>query len=167
MQDMIQAKHVYRVMRIALSATILVLALFLFYRFRLVSITPGCDSAAPEYFHVERVIADRFPMWRDRLDIGDVVVYEALDVNDARVRYFAAVGAGPGDAIENRGDRLWVEGEASDYPAVDAATGHDVVPEGFYLLFNTNPASELADSRVYGFVDRRAIFGRVGAVLPF
>ncbi len=163
---MLDAKSVYRFVRIGLTVAIVVMVLFLYYRFRFVSITPGCDSVAPDFTNVTRVIVDRFPLWRGHLERGDIVVYEAL-VGEKRVRHFAAVAAMPGEVVDNRGGKLHVEEEPTNFPAVKAADESDRVPEGMYLLFNTNPRSSIPDSRAFGFVNGRAIHGRVGAVVPF
>lgn len=164
---MIEAARVYKILRFGLLGVTMLLVATLAYRYRIVTVTPFCDTVAPNLTGAERVLVDRWPMWRGGLELGDLVAYELLLADDTRARYFGAVAAIPGATIENRDGVLWVDGEATDFPAVPAVEGTSRVPEGRYLLLNTNPRSMLADSRNFGFVDRRAIFGRVGVALPF
>jgi signal peptidase I len=167
---MIEPDRVLRISRRVLLAATAAALLALFFRYRFVSVTPGCDSLAPRYLSPGRVLADRLPLldlplFDDRIEQGDVVVYQAM-VGDRRVTRLAVVGAIPGDRVEVRGDRLWIRGEETEYPVVPPeATG--TMPESRYLLFNTNPGSSIADSRIFGRVDERALVGRLAAVLPF
>lgn len=164
---MIEAARVYRILRFGLLGVTMVLVVSLAYRYRIVSVTPFCDTVAPNLTGADRVLVDRWPMWRDRLELGDLVAYELLLADDRRARYFAAVGATPGATLENRDGKLWVDDVPTEFAEVPIADETPRVPEGMYLLLNTNARSMLPDSRNFGFVDRRAIFGRVGVALPF
>jgi len=158
--------RIQRVLRIGLLIAIAGSMLFLGYRFRFVTLTPGCDTMLPDYLNVSKVVVDRLPVMRGTLSRGEVVAYESL-MGDRRVRCLAAVGALPGDALRNAASTLWIDGSPSPYAAVRVADEHERVPEGRYLLFHENRDSAFPDSRRFGFVDRRAILGRVGATVPF
>jgi len=167
---MLEPNRILRISRWGLLAATALCALALLYRFRFVNVTPGCDALAPEIAMPRRVLVDRLPVlnlpiFDDALARGDVVVYNAR-VRDRTVTHLGVVGAVPGDEIERLDDGLRVSGiDAPLPPAPEEVKGR--VPPRSYLLFNRNPHSTVPDSRVFGWIDERAILGRLAAVVPF
>ena len=121
---------------------------------------------------------------------GDIVVFRSPESGQRLVKRVIGL---PGDVVEMRGERLWLNGRALDYapapaasPATVAATerlggishavqflpgqpalrsfGPVTVLPGRYLVLGDNRDNS-HDSRYFGFVDRDLIAGRVPAVV--
>jgi signal peptidase I len=119
---------------------------------------------------------------------GDVVVLESPDPEDDSKILLKRVVAGPGDRVEVRGGKLWLDGVAvpierradGDYeilPGSGAGVAHRVelangggpdlpelvVPPGQYLVMGDN-RGDSRDGREFGFVPRENILGRAARV---
>jgi signal peptidase I len=121
---------------------------------------------------------------------GDIVVFDPPGTKD---RYVKRVVGVPGDTLEMRDNRLFVNGRPAEYqllpgegadhlegveavagrthalmlsrePGGAASFGPTVVPAEHYFVLGDNRDNS-ADSRYFGFVSREKIAGRVGRVL--
>lgn len=121
---------------------------------------------------------------------GDIVVFDSEAADKRLIKRVIGV---PGDVVELKNNRLYINGEAARYSAVTEAGGtlrldeaiagfaHRMqvnkrfqsaaasfgpltVPSGHYLVLGDNRDNS-ADSRVIGFVPRREIVGRSGGVV--
>jgi signal peptidase I len=120
---------------------------------------------------------------------GDIVVFDSEAAGNRLVKRVIGL---PGDVIELRANRLYINGVAAQYSAVMEAEGmlqleeevagfvhrmqvagvrHGAadfdpvtVPAGHYLMLGDN-RDHSADSRVIGFVPRGEIVGRSGGVV--
>jgi len=131
----------------------------------------------------------RLSTWSDP-QRGDIIVFRSPADGKRLVKRVAAV---PGDVIEMRNDRLFLNGQPASYEASDAVTGksalvfdetvagrtHPVmicpskpalrsfgpvrVPAGRYFVIGDN-RDESFDSRYFGFVARDVIVGRATTV---
>ncbi|MGA2220596.1 MAG: signal peptidase I [Verrucomicrobiia bacterium] len=131
----------------------------------------------------------RLSTWSDP-QRGDIIVFRSPADGKRLVKRVAAV---PGDVIEMRNDRLFLNGQPASYEASDAVTGksalvfdetvagrtHPVmicpskpalrsfgpvrVPAGRYFVMGDN-RDESFDSRYFGFVARDVIVGRATTV---
>jgi signal peptidase I len=115
------------------------------------------------------VVADSWAYLRAKMpERGDVVVFSFPARPGAR---FAKRVIGlPGERLEGRGDRVYVDGRSLDEPYLNsnynrasAVNWSYTVPEDSYFVIGDNrDASE--DSRIYGAVPRESIFGRVRVI---
>jgi signal peptidase I len=131
----------------------------------------------------------RLSTWSDP-QRGDIIVFRSPADGKRLVKRVAAV---PGEVIEMRNDRLFLNGKPASYEAADAVTGksalvfdetvagrtHPVmicpskpalrsfgpvrVPAGRYFVMGDN-RDESFDSRYFGFVARDVIVGRATTV---
>jgi signal peptidase I len=101
---------------------------------------------------------------------GDIIVYEIIDKGRRRVLCKRVIGL-PGEKIEIRAGRIFINGLACDIPGMPDgivyANGGDfgkegqpvAIPVGFYYVLGDN-SSESFDSRQHGPVDTRDIKGK-------
>ncbi|WP_164215039.1 signal peptidase I [Virgibacillus sp. YIM 98842] len=105
----------------------------------------------------------------------DVVVFHANEQDD----YVKRVIGTPGDRIEYRNDKLYVNGEyveeeflesyklaSSSVPftedfTLEELTGETEVPDGKLFVLGDNRQDSL-DSRSFGFIDQETVVGKVG-----
>ncbi|TMV45140.1 signal peptidase I [Paenibacillus mesophilus] len=105
-------------------------------------------------------------------DRGDVVILKDPDMQSVDRQYLVKrVVATPGDKVEIRGGKLYVNGEAvsepyTDIKIEDGDRGPIVVEEGRYFVMGDN-RHQLAskDSRTFGTVPEKAIQGRAEFIL--
>jgi signal peptidase I len=128
-------------------------------------------SMAPALLTGDRVLVDlrcyglRSPFGADHLfewgtvRRGDVVVFAAPDDGARLVKRVAGL---PGDRLEIRHGRLWLNGEAAE-DAPGLGLPPTVVPPRHYFMMGDNRSGSL-DSRAFGCVPRGDIAGRVRAV---
>lgn len=103
---------------------------------------------------------------------GDVVILKDPDMQSVDRQYLVKrVVATPGDKVEIRGGKLYVNGEAvsepyTDIKIEDGDRGPIVVEEGRYFVMGDN-RHQLAskDSRTFGTVSEKAIQGRAEFIL--
>ncbi len=97
---------------------------------------------------------------------GEIVVFEYP--KDPSIHYIKRVVGLPGDTVEVRDKKLYVNGELQEEPYVQYVRsfpgpgddfGPEVVPDGKYFCLGDN-RDESYDSRFWGFVDRSAIVGK-------
>lgn len=117
----------------------------------------------------ERVLADRAIYRRSEPQRGDIVVFAAPTAPDRT--FIQRIAGLPGDRVEIRSGRLLINGVIQDQPPFDqivyenfdkfAPIGQEItVPEdSYYMLGDTSISSN--DSRVWGFVPKKSIQGKV------
>ncbi|SDC77918.1 signal peptidase I [Terribacillus halophilus] len=105
----------------------------------------------------------------------DVIVFHATEDED----YVKRIIGMPGDSLEVRNDRLFVNGEyrpehyLEDYRddvegqltcdfTLEDVTGRTTVPEGMLFVMGDNRRESL-DSRSFGFIPIKRVVGKVGA----
>ena len=127
-------------------------------------------SMFPTIKSKERIVADLLAYKTKAPGRGDIVVYELLDKGKRRLMCKRTVGL-PGEEIEIRSGKVYINGLTTDIPELPAGTtysnagdfgkaGQPVrIPEGFYYVLGDNPAASF-DSRQHGPVDGRDIKGK-------
>lgn len=151
---------------------VVALAIFLLVRhFLFAPVSVEGDSMVPTLHDNDRLILNKVA----DIDRFDIVVFDAPD--EPGKQYIKRVIGVPGDMVEMRDDRLYVNGEEvpeeylnSEYFTIDETdqftedfnlailTGQDVVPEGHYFLMGDNRINS-KDSRYFGFVKDSHITG--------
>lgn len=129
-------------------------------------------SMEPTLHDTDRLILNKM----SNLERFDIVVFPAPD--NEKDKYIKRIIGIPGDRIEYREDKLYLNGEyieekyLPDYSESDSlyyATGNfslqsllgtEVVPEGKYFVLGDNRMNS-RDSREFGFVDGDAMVGKV------
>ena len=100
----------------------------------------------------------------DPLQRGDIVVfYYPADPTKSYIKRIVGL---PGEAIENRGGKVLVNGNALDEPYVTPANNRVMsaraeihVPTGSYYVIGDNRDNS-NDSRMWGSLERRFIYGK-------
>lgn len=136
------------------------------------ALVPVADEAMAPYLRSgDRVLSDNTAFWEDPPGRNRLASLEAPD--GVAVRF---VIAGPGDTVEGRDGRVYVNGQPCDGEGRDAkglACGLELIwqgpgaadfapltlpADGFWVMATSKDA---ADSRVWGAVDRERFFGQV------
>ncbi|MDQ0271354.1 signal peptidase I [Cytobacillus purgationiresistens] len=115
------------------------------------------------------------------IDRFDRVVFDAPDKDERYVKRIIGI---PGDEIEMKDDKLYVNGEVYEEPYVkkeyrlldnkttadftlDELTGKKTVPEGYYFVLGDN-RKKSHDSRRFGFITEESLIGEVKfRIYPF
>lgn len=140
-----------------------VIKTFLFQAFYIPS-----GSMEPTLQIGDRVLVNKLSYRFGEIDRGDLVVFSRPDLapgTEAAVRdLIKRVIALPGETVESRDGRIFVDGEAIDEPYLPRGTLSDnvpkqVVPEGRVWVMGDN-RSNSRDSRVIGTIDVETIHGK-------
>jgi signal peptidase I len=113
----------------------------------------------------DKVVADKVTWHFNGIHRGDVVVFERpLNVRGDTDHLIKRVVALPGQTVEIRDERLWIDGEAQDEPYVDPGTemldfGPVEVPDGHLFMMGDNRDGS-TDSRVFGPVSEDLVVGK-------
>lgn len=127
-------------------------------------------SMSPTIKPKERIMVDLKAYSRHGPDRGDVVIYESFE-NDKRKLTCKRIVGLPGEELEIRGGKIYIDGMAVAMPGLPeevvyvnggefGESGKPVkIPGDFYYVLGDNPAVS-KDSRQHGPVDRRDIKGK-------
>lgn len=120
------------------------------------------ESMLPTIEVNDKVVVTNFSYWFEGPQRGDVVVFKyPLDTKKDYIKRCIGV---PGETIEFRDSKLYVNGELVEEPYLpEGLTFEDygpvVVPEGQYFMCGDN-RNNSADSRAWGFLDEKLIIGK-------
>ncbi|MCB9934901.1 MAG: signal peptidase I [Planctomycetes bacterium] len=166
-------------LRILLALVTVVLAVYIFMSYAIYTV-PG--EYRPTSNKIQSPISDVQPgdtlvllnlnLWREPR-LGDIVIYDHPDPKDGAPRQLIGRVAGlPGETVQRAGPTMQV-GErlplAVGFPLgqdVQINDG-DVIPEGRYLVVTDTDAIAYADSRDFGYIERRAMQKKVIFNLAF
>lgn len=129
-------------------------------------------SMEPTLREKEWLFVNKFSFLIGHPDRGDVVILKDPDMQSVDRQYLVKrVVATPGDNVEIRGGKLYVNGEAVSEPYTDIRIedgdrGPIIVEEGRYFVMGDN-RHQLAskDSRTFGTVPEKAIQGKAEFIL--
>jgi len=120
-------------------------------------------SMQPMLMDQERIFVNRFIYQFTGVSRGDVVVFRyPRDVNKSFIKRVLAV---PGDEIEIRAGKIYLNGRRLDEPYVPPefldkrSYPRTIVPPGRYFMLGDHRNSS-NDSRNWGFVEKRLIYGK-------
>lgn len=128
------------------------------------------ESMVPTIEVNDKVIVTNFSYWFNEPQRGDVIVFKYP--NDTRVDYIKRCIGLPGETVEFRDSRLYINGEPVAEPYLPEDLTFDdygpvTVPEGQYFMCGDN-RNNSADSRAWGFLDRKLIIGKAQCIYwPF
>lgn len=118
-------------------------------------------SMAPDFSDGEMVKIDENVYQKSVPNRGDVIAFKFEYALEARVKRVAAI---PGDQLSFEADKLLINrqsvGTAAYNPKVWPPGETITVPADMYFVLSANLAGG-EDSRQWGYVERRAILGRV------
>ena len=118
----------------------------------------------------DKVVVTNFSYWFDGPDRGDVVVFHYP--LDTKKDYIKRCIGEPGDVIEFKDSKLYVNGVLTEEPYLPEGLEFDdygpvEVPAGSYFMCGDN-RNHSADSRSWGFVEEKHIVGKAQFVYwPF
>ncbi|EDL64064.1 signal peptidase I [Bacillus sp. SG-1] len=132
------------------------------------------ESMMPTLEDGNKLVVNKIGYQVGELHRYDVVVFHANEDED----YVKRIIGLPGDTVEYKDDKLYVNGKAQEEPYLDKfkeemvgtkltgdftleeITGKQTVPEGMVFVLGDNRRSSM-DSRYFGFVDQDQIVGKV------
>lgn len=128
------------------------------------------ESMVPTIEVNDKVIVTNFSYWFEGPERGDVIVFRyPLDTKKDYIK--RCIGL-PGETIEFRDSKLYVDGQMVEEPYLPEGLvfedyGPIEVPEGQYFMCGDN-RNHSSDSRVWGFVEKRFIIGKAQVIYwPF
>jgi signal peptidase I len=120
-------------------------------------------SMSPELKDGERILVNKFLYYFGVIERGDVVVFWYPE--DPQLSFIKRVVALPGETVEIRSGKVFVNDMPLDEPYVSAANADlrsfprlDVRPGHFFVLGDNRKGSN--DSRSWGLVPERYIYGK-------
>jgi len=119
------------------------------------------QSMEPSLYDGQYLIASKVAYWLQPAERGDVVVLNPPN-RDSAVPYIKRLIGVPGDLIEVRDQRVWVNGIALNEPYTSAPPNYDgnwVVDTGEYLVFGDN-RNNSSDSHSWGLLPEDNILGK-------
>lgn len=132
------------------------------------------ESMMPTLEDGNKLVVNKIGYQVGELHRYDVVVFHASETED----YVKRIIGLPGDTVEYKDDKLYVNGESQPEPylekfkeemvgtkltgdfTLEEITGEQTVPEGKVFVLGDNRRSSM-DSRYFGFVDQDQIVGKV------
>jgi len=157
-----------------------ILAVILFFLIRTFLFAPFIvdgESMAPTLHSGERLIVTKIVYLWGEPQRGDIVIFHATQTRD----YIKRVIGLPGETVEIRDDRLYINGEEVPEPYLEEYRrktneaglkltedyGPEIVPEGAYFVLGDNRRNS-QDSRMIGMIPKEQIVGRADLVFwPF
>jgi len=124
------------------------------------------ESMVPTVEINDKVVVTNFSYWFSAPQRGDVVVFKyPLDTKKDYIK--RCIGL-PGETVEFRDSRLYVDGQLVEEPYLPEGLefedfGPVQVPEGEYFMCGDN-RNYSADSRAWGFVERKLIIGKARVI---
>jgi signal peptidase I len=95
------------------------------------------ESMLPNIINGDRFLADKRAYVDSRPDYGDIIVF--LNPEDRSMNFVKRVIGLPGDHVEVRGGRVYVNGEElPQEPTANSAMGPGEIPNGAELFYETN-----------------------------
>ncbi|GAA3409900.1 signal peptidase I [Paenibacillus hodogayensis] len=129
-------------------------------------------SMEPTLREKEWLFVNKFAFLIGHPDRGDVVILKDPDMQSVDRQYLVKrVVAIPGDKVEIRGGKLYVNGETvtetyTDIKIEDGDRAQVIVEEGKYFVMGDNRHQGASkDSRIFGTVSEKAIQGRADFIL--
>lgn len=119
------------------------------------------QSMEPSLYDGQYLIASKVSYWVRSPERGDVIVLDPPNRNSS-VPYIKRVIGLPGDLVEVREQRVWVNGIALNEPYISAPPiymGNWVVGEGEYLVFGDN-RNYSSDSHSWGVLPEEHVLGK-------
>jgi len=120
------------------------------------------NSMAPTVFPGERILVLKFPL--KKLSRCDIVVF--WYPNDPRKTFIKRVAGLPGEEIEIREGKFYINGEEGEVSCLKIPKDVNIkrrIPEGFYFVLGDNP--EVSNDSRYGWlVPREFLRGKALAV---
>lgn len=119
------------------------------------------QSMEPSLHDGQYLIASKVAYWLHTPERGDVVVLDPPNRNSS-VPYIKRVIGLPGDLVEVRERRVWVNGIALNEPYISAPpnyTGNWVVGESEYLVLGDN-RNNSSDSHSWGVLPEEHVLGK-------
>lgn len=119
------------------------------------------QSMEPSLHDGQYLIASKVVYWLRSPERGDVVVLDPPD-GQSEVPYIKRVIGLPGDVVEVREQRVWVNGVALNEPYISAPpnyTGNWIVTEDQYFVLGDN-RNNSSDSHAWGLLPREQILGK-------
>ncbi len=112
----------------------------------------------------DRLIFDKVFYKNKPLQRGDIIMFTAPEGSGEHDDLVKRIIGLPGDTLEVREGKVWINGEAIEEPYLKAAPEYEYgpiqIPEGAYLVFGDN-RNNSKDSHVWGFVPEENIEGKV------
>ncbi|EGL84214.1 signal peptidase I [Caldalkalibacillus thermarum TA2.A1] len=149
-----------------LKAIILAVAIALIIRLLLFApIVVDGESMLPTLHDRERLIVNKAVYLWSEPQRGDIIVFHATQDKD----WIKRVIGRPGDIVEVKNGRLYINGEPVDEPYLDPSSQfvmHDfreIVPEGELFVMGDNRANS-RDSRNIGTIPISSVVGRADLV---
>lgn len=124
------------------------------------------ESMVPTIEVNDKVIVTNFSYWFAEPQRGDVIVFRFPQ--DTKKDYIKRCIGLPGETVEFRESRLYVDGQLVDEPYLpDGLEFEDYgpvqVPAGQYFMCGDN-RNYSSDSRVWGFVEKKLIIGKAQVI---
>jgi signal peptidase I len=119
------------------------------------------QSMEPSLYDGQYLIASKVSYWLHPPERGDIIVLDPPN-QQSEVPYIKRLIGLPGDVIEVREQRVWVNGIALNEPYINARpnyTGNWVVEESMYLVLGDN-RNNSSDSHAWGVLPRDHILGK-------
>lgn len=138
----------------------LVIKTFLFQAFYIPS-----ESMVPTLEIRDRVLVNKLSYRLHKVHRGDVVVFERPPNEAGVIRdLIKRVVALPGESVEGKNGRIYIDGEALGEPYLPKATttstfGPEKIPAGHIWVMGDNRTNS-SDSRVFGSIPTSSIVGR-------
>lgn len=112
----------------------------------------------------DRIIVDKFFFkYFDQIETGDIIVFKPPESAHATEDFIKRVIGLPGDRIEIKNDKTYINGQELNEPYVKEAARNDyrdvIVPEDSFFVMGDN-RNNSADSRVWGFLPVENVTGR-------
>lgn len=123
------------------------------------------DSMLPTLAAGQKVTVNRMAYWFGQPQRGDIIAYR-LPGEPGSIFIKRVIGL-PGDTISIQGGYVYVNGELFEEPyltdtGITISNGSWEIPAGNYFVMGDNRL-HLADSRLWGPLDKKRIIGRVKA----
>lgn len=112
----------------------------------------------------DRLIVDRLFYKFDTLNRGDIIVFKAPETAYEDKDLVKRIIALPGEKVEVREGKVWIEGKSLNEPYVESAADYNygpvTVPQDSYFVLGDN-RTQSKDSHIWGFLPSKNILGRV------
>lgn len=169
-----ERNNIWRESKEWLQAFLLAIVLFFLIRtFLFAPFIVDGESMAPTLHSGERLIVTKIVYLWGEPQRGDIVVFHATQTRD----YIKRVIGLPGETVEIRDDRLYINGEEVPEPYLEEYRrktqeaglkltedyGPETVPEGAYFVLGDNRRNS-QDSRMIGMIPKDQIVGRADMV---